>query len=501
MADEPLFGKFEIRETLKKDEFSSVYVAEHVYLGRRVLLKILDTQSAPDPSMVERFKREAKILSRLNHPNIVKVYDFSFHENFCYFATEFIESQNLRQYVDSRELSEREVVSLLGQLFDALGFAHRSGVVHRDLKPENLLVDEAGDLKIVDFGLAQIESERHVTQATSVVGTPAYMSPEQARGEELTYKSDLFSAGALAHELWFGENPFDKGNVGATLNALLNGEEDIFEREPPEDKPVDRLIYLLLKRDPDERLESAEEATRMLGYESQAPRGGAATPSEMIREKATPAIYAFAILAAIAVAFWVDPFAESPKEPEVPEGPVALSDSASAATPEPTETTRAETPDDLAPTDVAADESDANASATVFIECSPWAYVEIDGEFYDSTPIKGGVTLPPGERRLTLSHPDYPDVTRTIRLRPGETRRLRYTLDEMIAEIVVRAHPWGEVYVDGVRRGETPLAEPIRVDAGTRVVEIRHPDHPTHSKTLSLKPGDRVVVERNFLDR
>ncbi|MBD3410462.1 MAG: protein kinase, partial [Ignavibacteriales bacterium] len=377
MADEPLFGKFEIRETLKKDEFSSVYVADHVYLGRRVLLKILDTQRAPDPTMIDRFKREAKILSRLDHPNIVKVYDFSFYENFCYFASEFIESHNLRRYVDTRELSEREVVSLLGQLFDALGFAHRNGVVHRDLKPENLLVDEAGDLKIVDFGLAQIESERHVTQATSVVGTPAYMSPEQARGEELTYKSDLFSAGALAHELWFGENPFDKGNVGATLNALLNGEEEPFDREPPEDKPVDRLIYLLLKRDPAERLASAEEATRMLGYESRSPESGApkraGALSTNVRTRAKPLIFAALVVAALVVAYWADPFSEPKEEPRPAEGPVALVDTASSATSEPDDTTRVLAPDD--PADPPSEEEE-NAPATVFIECAPWAYVE-----------------------------------------------------------------------------------------------------------------------------
>jgi len=207
---EILFEKFEIERCVKKDAFSAVYLANHIFLGKRIFLKTLNTKALPDPNILPRFKREAKILARLDHPNIIKVLDFGTWKNFFYISFEYFESQNLRVWLSSKKLTIGQKEHLIAQLADALNFAHDRGIIHRDLKPENILINDRLELKIADFGLAVIKDENNITEAGSVVGTPAYMSPEQIRGEELSSLSDLFNLGIIIYEMFQGKNPLER---------------------------------------------------------------------------------------------------------------------------------------------------------------------------------------------------------------------------------------------------------------------------------------------------
>ena len=181
-----LFEKFEIIETLKKDEHAAVYLANHIFLGKKIILKSLNVSTVSDNQKIERFKREAKILAKLDHPNIIKVLDFGMHGDFFYISFEYFESKNLRQILQKENLNDEEKRNLVIQLFAGLEYAHNNGIIHRDLKPENILLGENHLLKISDFGLAQAESENFVTAQYSIVGTPSYMSPEQISGETIT---------------------------------------------------------------------------------------------------------------------------------------------------------------------------------------------------------------------------------------------------------------------------------------------------------------------------
>jgi len=221
-----LFEKFEIIEVLKKDEHSTVYLANHKYLGKKIILKTLDTQKISDPAVLNRFKREAKILAKLDHPNIIKVLDFGTHKNHFYLSFEYFVSRNLRELFNSTEISNSEKKSLFIQLIKALNIAHSQSIIHRDIKPENILVNDSLELKIADFGLAIQKDENLMTSKSSIVGTPAYMSPEQIKGEKLTPQSDMFSLGIVVFELFSGFNPFLGKDINETINCILTFDED-----------------------------------------------------------------------------------------------------------------------------------------------------------------------------------------------------------------------------------------------------------------------------------
>src|SRR3989304_3468040 len=216
-ASNILFDRFEIIDTLKKDQHTSVYLANHVYLGKKIILKTLSALELPDQTFLDRFKREAKILARLDHPNLIKVLDFGTAGDNFYISFEYFEGKNLRKIIKENNLSNEQKIYLSVQLFKALSIAHQNGVVHRDIKPENILVNTKLELKIADFGLAFVRDDLFLTHKSSIVGTPGYMSPEQIRGQELTPQTDLFSSGIVIYELFTGKNPF----IGKDTNIGL----------------------------------------------------------------------------------------------------------------------------------------------------------------------------------------------------------------------------------------------------------------------------------------
>ncbi|MBN1465358.1 serine/threonine protein kinase, partial [candidate division KSB1 bacterium] len=261
-GDNVLFDKFEILDCLKKDVGVGVYIANHIYLGKRILLKTLDREHIPDPTMLSRFQREAKTLAQLDHPNIIDVLDFGTLGQFFYISFEYFKSRTLREVIRAGDLRNDQKRHVLVQLLRGLDYAHARQVIHRDIKPENILLDDENRLKIADFGLAHIRGEASFTQQASIVGTPSYMSPEQIRGEELTAQSDLFSTGIVAYELFTGSHPFLGADVGATLNNILSRQVTAAEIQNDD---VRAVIDGLLQKKAHERLRSAAEALHALG--------------------------------------------------------------------------------------------------------------------------------------------------------------------------------------------------------------------------------------------
>ena len=210
-----LFPQLEIIELIGHGGMGAVYKARQRNLDRWIALKILPSELHTSSAFAERFTREARALARLNHPNIVTVYDFGEVDGFYYFLMELVDGVTVRQLLADQKLAPKEALAIVPQICDALQYAHSQGVVHRDIKPENLLLDRGGRVKIADFGLAKLldldPAALRLTQAREVMGTPHYMAPEQIEHpQEVDHRADIFSLGVVFYEMLTGELPLGK---------------------------------------------------------------------------------------------------------------------------------------------------------------------------------------------------------------------------------------------------------------------------------------------------
>lgn len=491
-----LFEKFEIIQCLKKDLGASVYSAHHIYLGKRIFLKTLDREKVTDPAMLPRFQREAKTLAQLDHPNIIKVLDFGMHGQFFYISFEYFESRNLRDIIKAGNLSETQKKVVLVQLFRGLAYAHDHHVVHRDIKPENILLDGNNVLKIADFGLALIHGEAALTQQTSIVGTPSYMSPEQIRGEKLTVQSDLFSAGVVAYELFTGVNPFLGHDVGATLNSIFLKKISVQETEI-QDASIRHVINSSLQKNKQNRLPTAQDALQLLGDNKES---GIQKPT--LRHRPFPKLVAGLVVTALFISIWFI-FSRQAKEPLASNENVGALDSFVVRQPSDSAATKTAMDTTPARALIAADPvveaeiqtfDTSEAPGRLFIQCQPWAYVYINAERINTTPLEDAILLEPGEYEIQLRHPQFPTFVQNLRIESEKEYHLSATLYSVLACSI---YPWGDIYLNGELLGQTPFA-PVIIPPGRHILTIENHQHETINKEFSVAAGDTFYFSFNF---
>ena len=253
-------GRYRVVRKLGGGGMADVYLCEDSTLGRQVAIKVLLQRYLNDPTFVERFRREAKAAAGLNQQNLVSIYDWGEVDGTYYIVMEYVEGETLKDLIRRRgRLSGNEAVDFALQLLAAVDFAHRSGIVHRDIKPQNVMIDRSGAAKVMDFGIARA-GDSGMTQAGSILGTAQYLAPEQAKGQPVDERSDLYSVGVVLYEMLTGTVPF-KGDSAVTV-ALKHVNE--VAREPADLVPgmphtLNQIVLKAMAKDPLLRYQSAAE--------------------------------------------------------------------------------------------------------------------------------------------------------------------------------------------------------------------------------------------------
>ncbi len=250
-------GRYRVEGRLGVGGMATVHLAFDQRLERYVALKLLAEHLADDEAFVSRFRREALSAARLVHPNIVQVFDFGFddshHQHFI--VMEHVQGQSCAELLrDHGHLDVPETVDIIGQSCRGLDYAHRNGVVHRDVKPGNLLVGESGNVKLADFGIARATDQSSITQVGSVLGTAAYLAPEQARGEEAGPRADLYSLGVVTYQLLSGRLPYEAASLSElALKQQRESPQRLDELNPEVPPELARAVAMALALDPDSR--------------------------------------------------------------------------------------------------------------------------------------------------------------------------------------------------------------------------------------------------------
>src|SRR5215471_11541829 len=270
-------GPYKILSPLGAGGMGEVYRARDTRLDREVAIKVLQGELAAVPSRLTRFEREARSASALNHPNIVTIYEIGSRDSIPYIAMELIDGESLRAMLMEGPLPVRRLLQIGVQLADGLAMAHASGIVHRDLKPENVMVTKDGRVKILDFGLAKLTQpdpdggasqpppDPEATQDGIILGTAGYMSPEQAKGAPVDYRSDQFSFGSILYEMATGRFAFRRASTPQTLTAIIQDEpEPVAAMNPRVPAPLRWTVQRCLAKEAKDRYASTEDLAREL---------------------------------------------------------------------------------------------------------------------------------------------------------------------------------------------------------------------------------------------
>jgi TolB-like protein len=312
-------GPYRILAPIGAGGMGEVYRAHDTRLGRDVAIKVLPAVFATDPERLRRFEQEARATAALNHPNILGIHDIGSHEGSPYLVEELLEGESLRQRLSGGALPYRKAVELATQVARGLAAAHAKGILHRDLKPENVFVTTEGVVKILDFGLAKLvralddvdlSAAPTATVPQAVMGTAAYMSPEQARGQPVDQRSDIFALGVVLYEMLSGHSPFRKATLADTTSAVLHEEPPPLAASvqncPP---PLDTVVRRCLEKRPEERFSSAHDlaiALEASSWEQPVARGAVPTVRPHRRSRRAVVLAATAIvLIAAAVVSWI----------------------------------------------------------------------------------------------------------------------------------------------------------------------------------------------------
>ncbi len=505
----------EIIAEISRGALTTVYKARHLNLDRPVLLKVLNQQWLGEKDLLDRFRREARISARLQHKNIVNVYDFEVSENLVYISLEFVEGQTLQQYIrDNKNLAFEQILSVFMDLLRALAYAHKSKVIHRDIKPANILLDKTRQARLTDFGLASLADAPEVTSQGQSMGTPAYMAPEQIQGGTASPQSDLYSLGMTIYEMLSGVNPHQKDNIASTLQCVLNNQiPDIRKIRNDIPDSFAELLIAMLSPDPENRPQDAQGVLKQIEKFNVSEKESSQTVfkrSPKIKFTVQAALF-LTVIAAALIIFWPS---KNPSDKTQSggidtlrsESPIIEATKIKTDTALSTQQAEIDRPNKGRPTmnmalNTVKIVKETNApliagKGTLFITCSPWAKVFIDGDSIDVTPMRKPIILEAGAHQLKLENPNYFSHVRKFDITSGKSDTISVSLKPAFGYLSLKVSPWAKLYINGRYREDTPLSGPIVLASGQNIIKLSNPAFRSITDTLYIKPGQ--TIEKRF---
>jgi hypothetical protein len=464
-------GRFEVRSEIGRGSNGVVYAAFDPVLGRELAIKAIPL--AGDNQIRRRaeasFLQEAKSAASLNHPGIVTVFDAGKTEAVAYIAMERLYGSDLHDWLASRNrLASKAIASMMARVADAVHYAHRRGLVHRDLKPSNVFLTRDMKPKVLDFGVALAQySDAPLTIRRQLIGTPNYMSPEQAQGRSLDARSDVFSMGSILYELLTGQRAFDGKHVEETLTRVASQPPTpIYQLNP--DVPIEliEIVHRAMAKDPADRYQSAAEMRNDLVQVAAREDGGrratlapeAAVPT-LSRRNVRYAVAAAAVAAAILILALEQPRLTSTEAPAAPRA---------------------------AASDVAAPALASVAAAPTAPEAAPHvAAADIQ--------VKPFSALPPP--RPAKAKPKAAHANPVLPAAPAPQEPAAPLAD---GTVTLGIAPWGEIIVDGNSHGVSPPLTHLALAPGVHTIEVRNGAAPPYVSRIDLQPGQAVEVQHRF---
>ena len=500
-----LKDKYKIQKCIKKNSFGGVYVISNS-LRKKVLLKILFNHKASD-EIIKRFQQEALIHSKLKHKNIVKIIEYGSKEKISFILFEYFENKNLREYLRENEISEKKKYELTFQLLDGLNYLHKNNVVHRDLKPENILVNSNSELKIADFGLSLLlkrNSEIFETQNKSIVGTPGYMSPEQIQGKRVTYQSDLFSLGSVIFEIFTSRNLFISNDFNKTINNIINFSTSTLENY---ENKLPFLILGILKKllvtDLSRRAKDLNEIISILKSESEIIK----RKKELLFANKLKYMIFFAVFLIIAFTYFFTSL-QGPKK--IRNKQKKQSEIKNIIQPKREPLKQKERRDILLNVPKKNDKIKKTISKRggaspikykyLLIDTYPWSKVFLNDSSLGITPLEQKIKIKYGKYIFSFAHPGLPLVRKTVIINDFFSGKFIVNLHSEFGYLNCKVFPWGIVFVDGVKIGETPLEECLALLPGKHVIKVMNPSFKEYLKKIEITLKDTITVNVKLIN-
>ena len=520
-------NSFTILGTIRDGHLTRVLKAEQPSLKRTVLLKVLHKHLVADTNLVRRFEREARACAMIRSEHIVQVYDLIDLDGAPAIVMEYVEGKSLQQLLQEGVQSEQFARMVAASVLTALHVAHRAGVVHRDIKPSNIMIDRHGIVKVADFGLASVGVETTLTLEGTVLGTPAYMTPEQVSGGGVDGRSDLFSLGVTLIELVTGEKLFQGESYAECLNKILNFKIESLNRfnGTLSDSFLTFVQRLMMPRKED-RIASAADALKELSGKE------AGSPERLTERRVKSRVLAVTGMVAIIVLvvasvlfFWPsgkgNGGSEVNKYPQFTSADSTKTDTlsmiASSGVPGRSNVSQDSQRTKREQIAVGNDGNDPRMAAEnrlrrgkstpaqtkpdsgyIQISCTPWAKVFLGNEYIGTTPIASSLKVKAGVHTITFNNPSFLPLVRSVRVQAGTQTHVEANFLEQVGYLLVVSQPWAEIYVDDQYRETTPLGQPLMVTSGNRKIRLHNPAFEDIVTTVAIGVRDTVRLVKPF---